>query len=71
MAKIGSGNGVERDKLDTLSSSERKKRKQIFHGKVEFNSGAENEGRVEAAKEPLLQEPRHFWGAPNVSQLPN
>ena len=30
-------------------------------------SGAENEGRGQAAKEPLLQEPRHFWGAPNVS----
>ena len=31
-------------------------------------SGAENEGRGEAAKEPLLKEPRKFvWGTPNVS----
>ena len=33
-------------------------------------SGAENEGRGQAAKEPLLQEPRKFFGGtPNVTQL--
>ena len=35
------------------------------------NSGAENEGRGQAAKEPLLQEPSFFWGAANFSLLPN
>ena len=43
-----------------------KKRKKFFMVRWN-NSGAENEGRGQAAKEPLLQEPRHFWGAPNVS----
>ena len=55
-----------RDKLERveLVGDEKEKKSSSWLGGT---SGAENEGRGQAAKEPLLQEPRHFWGAPNVS----
>ena len=62
VGKIGGGKRLERDKLDRVELVRDEKKK---NGKVEFHtSGVENEGRGQAAKEPLLQKPRNFLGHP-------